>query len=293
MTELVQYAVDAISQGAIYALIALSLGLLFSVMGLMNFAYGELIMAGAYAMYYTRDWPWPAMVLAVIAAATITSVVLERIAFRPVRNASPATLLVTSFALSIGLQQLAQMIFGTTSKGVAPFPQLDQAISIGSLTIPRLDVLTVVVSALVIAGLSLMLRRSDLGIQLRASTEDFTMARVLGVNADRVIVLAFALTGALAGVVALLLTFRNGIASPTVGSDPVLIAFVGAVIGGMGSIWGAAVGGFALGAAQTLLQAALPTDLVPFTNAFAFAAVIAILVTRPGGLVARAQEVRV
>jgi branched-chain amino acid transport system permease protein len=293
MTEFVQYGVDAISQGAIFALIALSLGLLFSVMGLMNFAYGELIMAGAYTMYYTRDLPWPLMILAVIAVTTIVSVVLERTAFRPVRNASPATLLVTSFAVSIALQQIAQMAFGSIAKGIQPFGALDSAIVINSVRIPRVDVLTVVVAGVVIAGLSLMLRRSDLGIQLRASTEDFTMARVLGVNANRVIVVAFALTGALAGIVALLLTVRNGIASPTVGTDPVLIAFVGAVIGGMGSIWGAAVGGFALGAAETILQASLPTAVDPFTNAIAFAAVIAILVTRPGGLVSRAQEVRV
>jgi branched-chain amino acid transport system permease protein len=271
---------------------ALSLALLFSVMGLMNFAYGELIMVGGYTMYTLRDSGFFVVVVVTIIVVTIVSVLMERLAFRPLRDASPTTLLVASFAVSYGLQQLAYMSVGPIPKGVPANDWLSKNFDIGGITISNLSVVTFVVTIGLLIATTLILNRTMLGIQLRASTEDFDMARLTGVRANRVIVSAFAITGVLAGAVALCYVQRNGSVSPTMGQGPLLVAFVGGVIGGLGSLWGATVGGFLLGATVTALQATLPVDLSSYTPLFAFGAVIAILVLRPQGLFAR-RSVRV
>lgn len=282
-----QYVVDAISYGSLYSLMALSLSLLFGVMGLMNFAYGELIMAGAYTMFYTRPWGWLAMVVMTIIVVTALSLLMEVIAFRPVRNASPVTLLITSFAVSYGLQQLGWMTVGQgPQKGVAPYPWLTQQFHVGSVLISKLEILNVVVVIVLVIGMTILLRRTMLGIHLRASTEDFRMAQLVGVRANTVIMSAFGITGLLASAVAVLFLMRNGSVAPTIGQDPLLVAFVGGVIGGLGSLPGAALGGFVLGALINALSAVLPINLESYTRLFAFAAVILILVWQPNGLIA-------
>jgi branched-chain amino acid transport system permease protein len=267
---------------------ALSLALLFSVMGLMNFAYGELIMIGGYTMFTLRDQPFIVMAAVTIVFVVIASVLMERLAFRPLRDASPITLLVASFAVSYGLQQLAYMSVGPIPKGVRPFPWLAQSEQIGSITVSHLAMVTFATTILLLIGTTMLLNRTMLGIQLRASTEDFDMARLVGVRANSVIIAAFAITGVLAGVVALCYVSRNGSVSPTMGTGPLLVAFVGGVIGGLGSLWAATIGGFLLGATVTGLQASLPVELSSYTQLFAFSAVIVILVLRPNGLFARA-----
>lgn len=266
---------------------ALSLALLFSVMGLMNFAYGELIMVGGYTMFILRDDSWVLLLVITIVVVTVISVLMERIAFRPLRDASPNTLLVASFAVSYGLQQLAYMTVGPIPKGVSPYPWLVENLDILGISVSRLSIITFLVTIALLVAVTAGLNRTMLGIQLRASTEDFDMARLVGVRANRVIVAAFAITGVLAGVVALCYVSRSGSVSPTLGQGPLLVAFVGGVIGGLGSLTGATIGGFLLGAAVTALQATLPTDLSSYTTLFAFSAVIAILVLRPSGLFAR------
>ena len=286
MTQVLQYTVDSISYGSLFALMALSLALLFGVMGLMNFAYGELIMVGAYTMFYTRYWGWLGMILMTVLVVTVLSLLMERIAFRPLRNASPITLLITSFAVSYGLQWLGFMTVGQgPPKGVAPYPVLTKQFDVGGVLISRLEILTAIVVIVLVIAMTLLLKRTMLGIQLRASTEDFRMAQLVGVRANWVIMSAFAITGLLASAVAVLFIFKNGSVSPTIGQEPLLIAFVGGVIGGLGSLAGAALGGFVLGALINALQAALPVTLSSHTRLFAFAAVIAILVFQPNGLV--------
>jgi branched-chain amino acid transport system permease protein len=287
----VQYVVDAIAYGSLYSLMALSLSLLFGVMGLMNFAYGELIMVGGYTMFYTRSWGWLAMIAMTIVVVTALSLAMELVAFRPVRNASPVTLLITSFAVSYGLQQLGWMTVGRgPQKGVAPYPWLTQQFHVGSVLISKLEIANVVVVLVLVVGLSVLLRRTMLGIHLRASTEDFRMAQLLGVRANTVIMAAFGITGLLAAAVSVLFLMRNGSVAPTIGQDPLLVAFVGGVIGGLGSLAGAALGGFVLGALINALSAVLPLHLSSYTRLFAFAIVILILVWQPNGLIALANR---
>src|SRR5438445_12702102 len=147
MAEGIQYAVDAISYGSLFALMSLSLALLFGVMGLMNFAYGELIMAGGYTMFYTRSWGWGAMIAATVVVVTLLSLAMELIAFRPVRNATPVTLLITSFAVSYGLQQLGWMTVGRgPAKGVEPYPWLTHQFDVHGVLVSRLAIATIVVT---------------------------------------------------------------------------------------------------------------------------------------------------
>ena len=214
--EGIQYTLDSLAYGSLFAVMALGLALLFNVMGLMNFAYGELIMAGAYTMFFTRSWGWLGMILMTVLIVTILSLLMELIAFRPVRNASPVVLLVTSFAVSYGIQQLAWTdVFGLAhrfdstigtgpQKGVEPYPWLTNQFDIGGVLISRLEIATFIVTGVLLVGLTLLLKKTTLGIQLRASSEDFRMAQLTGVRANWVISAAFGITGVLAGAVSIL-----------------------------------------------------------------------------------------
>jgi branched-chain amino acid transport system permease protein len=279
----IQYVVDSIAYGSLFALMALSLSLLFGVMGLMNFAYGELIMAGAYTIFYTEGWGWLAMLVMTVIVVTALSLLMELIAFRPLRRAAPVTLLISSFAVSYGLEALGWMTVGTgPQKGVGAW--LTTTYDVSGVLISKLEIVTWIVTLVLLGGMTLLIRKTMLGIHLRASTEDFRMAQLSGVRANWVISSAFAITGLLASAVAVLYTFRVGAVAPDMGQGPLLIAFVGGVIGGLGSLPAAALGGFVLGVVINALQALLPLSINSHTQLFAFAVVIAILVFQPDGL---------
>ena len=287
-----QVGVDAVSFGALFAVMALGLALLFGVMRLMNFAYGELIMVGGYTMYYTRDFGALPMILITIVVVVFVSVLMELIAFRPVRHAAPVTLLITSFAVSFGLQQAAFMTVARgRQKGVEPYPWLTDQHHIAGLRLSNLDVLTLLVAAGLLIGMTLLLKRTTIGMQLRASTEDYEMARLVGIRGNRVISFAFAITGLLAAAVCILYVLRTGSLSATMGVTPLLIAFVGGAIGGLGSLTGAALGGFTLGVVINTIQSSLPVDLSGYTLMFAFLFVIVVLVIAPNGLLDLTRKV--
>jgi branched-chain amino acid transport system permease protein len=286
MDTVIRYTIDAISLGAMDALIALGIGLVFGLMRLVNFAYGDLITSGAYVLYVLAGVALgialPVMLLVVI----ILALLQERIAFRPLRDADPMTLLVTSFSLSYLLQNLEIMIFNSRTKGIALPPFLSGQFTVAGLEIPNLDIVTIGITAFLLLALRLFLSRTALGLQILAAASDFSMARLLGVRANMVIAVAFGISGLLAGVVAFVLIAQLGDVTPTLGVQPVLIGFAAVIIGGMGSLTGAALGGFILGALTIALQASLPLSLRPFRDAFLFAIVILFLLLRPQGLVA-------
>jgi branched-chain amino acid transport system permease protein len=285
MTIIVQHIIDALTLGSIYALLGLGIALVFGIMRLINFAHGELIMVSAYLLVLVGDPPWPVLILLALAVPVIFGLLMERIAFRPVRGASEATLLVTSFAVSFLLQNLALLIFGATPRTHQISTVLGESFTVAGLTVPKLSVVTIVATMVLLGGLSVFFARSRLGIQMRAAAEDFTMARILGVRANVVIASAFGISGALAGVAALLLVAQSGTATPTMGVSVILIAFVGTVLGGMGSLPGAVLGGFLLAAMSVALDAYLPGGLRVYRDAFAFGAVILVLLYRPQGLI--------
>lgn len=286
----IQNAIDAISLGAVYALAALGIGLIFSIMRLINFAHGELIMVGGFTLYALAGQPYLVMGLAAVLVAAILALGLERVAFRPLRKANPATLLISSFAVSYLLQHVVLMIFGSRPMGVDFLPQLGDAVELGPLRVPELQLAAIIVTIISMTGLALFFRRSRIGVEMRAAAEDFTMARLLGVRANRVIAVAFVISGVLASMVSLYLVAQTGTVSYKMGVNMVLIAFVASVIGGMGSLVGAALGGFLVGIVSVSLQAYLPVDLRPYRDAFVFLAFIAFLLWRPQGLMTRRAD---
>lgn len=290
METIVQFGIDAVSNGAIYALIALGLGVTFGVMGLINFAYGELITAAGFTMVLLRDEPWPVLVLGTVVVVVGVSVATERVAFRPLRGANATTLLLASFAVSVILQNLARTTIGGTAKGVRPYESLSSDFALGGVRIERLDLLAVTLAIGMGTCFWYVLARTRLGMEIRAAAEDAQMATILGVKSDRVLRSAFAISGVLAAVGGLVLIFQAGSVSPTTGMTPVLTAFVAIVVGGMGSLLGAAVGGFLLGSASSLIGATLPVGIAPFRDAVLFAFVLLVLAVRPQGLIAGPPE---
>lgn len=285
MTELLQNVVDAITLGSLYALLALGIALIFGIMRLLNFAHGMLIVIGAYSLSVFGGLPAVLQILLAVAVVVLAGLALELIAFRPLRRADPAVLLVSSFAVSLFLQSLAIVIFGGQARGV-PLPGvLNENVMVFDVRIPVLSVITVVTAGVTLGALALFLNRTPVGIQMRAAAESFSTARLLGVNANRVIQVAFMLSATLAALAAVLIVARGGQVTAGMGTEPVLIAFVAVIIGGLGSLKGAVYGGYLLGCLTVLMQVILPLSLLPYRDAFVFAVVLLVLTIRPQGLV--------
>jgi len=298
--RVLELVIAAISLGSLYALLGLGLSIVFGILRLINFAYGEFLTVGGYAMVALQRWgfglPWIVAAPVSVGIVVLTALILERVAFRPVRRSHgpPINLLLTSFACSTILQSLAMVLISPRSKGIE-YPALVSAeFMVGPMRISVLDVVTLVISLVALAGLLLLLRRTFLGVSLRAAADDFSMTRLLGVRANSVIASAFAISGTLAGIASVLYFARIGLVKPDIGLGPVIIAFFAAVVGGMDSLTGVVLGGFVLGFLTIGLQSVLPTSLLEYREAFTFLIVIFILLFRPQGLIAGRQtrEVR-
>jgi branched-chain amino acid transport system permease protein len=288
-----QNLVNAVSLGSLYALIALGIALIFGVLGLVNFAHGELIMIGGYAVFAFHTLPLAlsgGLTILIVAACALA---MERAAFRPVRDAAGATMLMTSFAVSSFLQGGAVLVEGANPKSVNVLPALGASVNAAGLSVGKLDIATIAVTAVLLAALAAFLRRAPLGVQIRAAAEDFRMARVLGVRANQVVAVAFAISGGLAAVAAILLVARSGTLTPGMGLAPVLVGFVATVLGGLGRLWAAVVGAYVLALLTILLQAYLPAGVAPYRDALVYAAIIVILILRPHGIAGRPGAVRV
>lgn len=295
MIPFLQNLVDAVSLGSLYALAALGIGLLFGILRLINFAHGDFITVGAYALIvpsvdvvarmFIGDWHFIPLTLAVILAVVIVALLSDQILFKRLRTANPATLMVASFAFGYVIQNLILMIYGARPKAVGLWSTLTQIIEIGALRVPLLQIIIIVTTLVLMGALTLFMTKTRFGVQMRAAAEDFKMARYLGVKADFVIGIAFALSGVLAAVVSLLFITQTGVLSPQLGLNLMIFAFVATVIGGMGSLVGAVIGGFVVGITSAMMQAYLPPDIRVFRDAFVFAIVILILLFRPSGIV--------
>jgi branched-chain amino acid transport system permease protein len=295
MTHFAQTLIDALSLGSLYALAALGIGLLFGIMRLINFAHGDFIAICAYALIvpsadavsvlFVGSWSWPFLILTILAAGVVVALLSNLIVFRRMRTASPQNLMVVSFALGYVSQNLIMMIYGARPKAIGLWSSLTHVIEIAGLRVPLLQIVTVGVTFFLLLALLIFMRKSPFGLQMRAAAEDFRMARFLGVRADFVIGLTFAISGLLAAVVSLLFVVQTGVLSPTMGGNIVIFAFIATVIGGMGSLPGAVLGGLLVGAASSLLQAYLPDDIRSFRDVFVFLFVIALLLVRPTGII--------
>ena len=284
MTELGQNLIDALALGSLYALIAIGITLVYTVMGMMNFAHGEFIMLAAYALYVFAGLPFGAALAAALLTGIAIALLAERVAFRPVRSADLSAQLVTSLAVAAILQNVVTATVDARAQSVETPAVLSESTSIGSISVPNLEFVTLALTAIVLGGLGWLLYRTRTGLAMRAAAENFDMARLLGVRADRVIAIAFAISGALAAAVGVLIVMQTGQVTPTMGLTPVLVGFVAVVIGGFGRMVGAVVGGLLLGILSSLLGVYLPEGLVPFRDAIVFTFPVLILIVRPHGL---------
>jgi branched-chain amino acid transport system permease protein len=284
----IDFLINAISLGSLYAMIALGLVIVYGILKLVNFAYGELIMVAGYSLYVlgsTTALPWFAMAILAVMVALATSYLTELVAFRPVRTKSLTAMLITSFAVSTLLQNAALLIISPRARAV-PLPAIfSQSIAIAGLDIPIRNILSIITALVLLGALTLLLRYTVLGIALRAAADNFKMTRLLGVPANLVISVAFIISGFFAGVVALFWTGRTASVTPAIGGAPLLIAFVACVIGGMTNLLGAVVGGYVYGIVFSLLSLWLPQYLLDYREAFMFLIVILILLFRPSGLI--------
>lgn len=284
---------NALSFGAEYALLALGLAIVFSIMGLVNFAHGEMIAVGGYSMVAMAALALnnPLIVIGVaIICAMAASVTLERVAFRPVRYADPTTGLLTAFGVSIILQNLFLLFVSPRPIAVTSLYFLEWPIEIGGLRISSLQLFETLATLFVIIAMMLFLKHTVLGLAMRAASLDFEMVRLLGIRANRVFAAAFLISGLLAGIACVFIMARRGSVDPHLGFDPVLKAFVACVVGGFGSLPGAVLGGFLLGAIEVAMLVMLPQSLGGMTDAFVFGIIALVLIWRPDGILTPRRE---
>jgi branched-chain amino acid transport system permease protein len=312
----IQQVVNALSAGSLYALMAVGLAMVFGILRLINFAHGDLMMIAAYVAVFCIGAGLSLLVsLPIIVGATVVvGLLMERVAYRPIRGAPDVAVLLSSFAVGQILQNgtlLATRLVDKPQLIAFPSPEaLSGVVTLGTITIPKVNVASFVVGLLLLGLLTLFVTRTDLGLSMRATAEDVPAARLVGINVNRVVATAFAIGSALAAVAGLLYSVQAGQINPYMGFTPVLKAFIAAVIGGFGSISGAVVGGFVLGFLEVLVTALsgigdlipagsvppdvlgflhqwLPAGLASWRDAIVFVVLIVVLLVRPQGILGR------
>lgn len=288
-----QGLIDGLATGSVYMLLALGLSLVFGVMGLVNFAYGSLIVWTGYAAWAlaAAGLPYPVALCGAGAAAVLLSIAIGKFAFLPFAGAPPATLLLASFGVALALQALATILFGDAPH-VVPVPGwLTKSIAMGALRISMLQLTALMLGAIMLGVLDIIVNRTRFGIEMRAAAEDPTAATLMGIAPDRVLLSVFALTGVIAAVVAFIWFGQAGTVTPRGDFNPTLKAFIAIVLGGLGTVRGAVIGGLALGLIESGLAATLSSDLLAYSHAFAFLLIIMVLLVRPQGIAGRVLTV--
>ena len=280
---------DGLSLGAIYALIALGYTMVYGIAKMLNFAHGDIIMVGAYAVFTTlaAGGNLAIGVLASVIVCTLMGIIIEKVAYRPLRGVTPIAVLITAIGVSYLLQSIAQLIFGAKAQSVS-LPSLG-AVSIAGSNVSVSSILTMGISAVIMIALTLFIKKTRTGRAMLAVSEDRGAAQLMGINVNKIITVTFAIGSALAASVFYL--FQIPTAEPTLGSMPGIKAFTAAVIGGIGSIPGAMIGGVLLGVIEKICLA-VPV-LAPYTTAVEFSLLILILLVRPIGLLGKKRREKV
>jgi branched-chain amino acid transport system permease protein len=295
VTEFLQNLIDGLGRGSTYALLALGVAVIFGVMHLLNFAHGELITVSGYASYWalTNGWSWYLVVPLIIVVAIATSLLIEWIAFSRVRGADDFTLLLTSFGVHFVVSAFFLLYVSASVKNFRRPGWVADTYSIGSLRIEVYDTVVIVVTLVVLVAVTWLLQKTMFGLALRAAAADFDTARLMGVRSDNVIRGAFALSGLLAGIAGVFWLMRAGQTTPSAGIDPMLKGVLAALIGGLGSLRGAVIGGFALGLAEVLMRAWLPGSVENLSGGVVFLLIAVLFIFRPGGIVSVPHAERV
>jgi branched-chain amino acid transport system permease protein len=285
----VQTLSDAVGLGAIYALMAVGIGLVFGVLRLVNFAYGQLVMVGAYTLAFTSGWPAVASIAACFAVVVLLSLAMDTVVFRPLRGQSPAVMLVTTFAIAFLLQSVALIVDirdGTLGEVAAALTSLNEPVKVFGGDVRKITLVSTAIAVGALLLLALLLTRTTIGLHTRAAAHDFRTARMLGVRANRVIGFAVVLSGLLAAAVAVMMTVTLPLVTPDFALRDTIVVLVGVVVGGIDRLWTATLGGFTIGFASGVINGVLPTDKTVYLPSAVFALVILVLLLRPAGLFA-------
>ncbi|MCI5913955.1 branched-chain amino acid ABC transporter permease [bacterium] len=284
--DLIANLISGLSLGSIYALIALGYTMVYGIAKMLNFAHGDIIMVGAFAVITTVSmlgFPPVLAIAASIVCCVVLGVCVERIAYKPLRKSPPLAVLITAIGVSYFLQSLALLIFGSTQHS---FPKVISApaIQLGSLTIQGNMLVTLAVMVVIMIGMSLFISKSKTGKAMRAVSEDRDAAELMGISVNRTITITFAIGSALAAVAGVFYGTTYGFIGPYTGSMPGIKAFVAAVFGGIGSMPGAMLGGILLGVIENLAKRYISTEL---SDAIVFAVLIIVLMVKPTGLLGK------
>ena len=292
--QLIQYLINGISIGSVYAIIALGYTMVYGIAKMLNFAHGDIIMVGAYVSFCITSYlglPAAASIIVAMAVCMLLGIFIEGLAYRPLRGTPSLTVLITAIGVSYFLQNAAQLIWGTAPKNFTSVVTMEPLhLFDGQLVITGEVILTVIVSAAVMIGLTLFTTKCKMGKAMRAVSEDRDAAQLMGINVNLTISTTFAIGSALAAVAGVLLCSTVPTLQPTTGSMPGIRAFTAAVIGGIGSIPGAMLGGIVLGVIETFSKKYISTD---FSDAIVFAVLILILLVKPAGLLGKQTQEKV
>jgi branched-chain amino acid transport system permease protein len=312
----IQQVVNALSAGSLYALMAVGLAMVFGILRLINFAHGDLMMIAAYLAVFClgAGLPLAAALPIIVLGTVVVGLLMERVAYRPIRGAPDVAMLLTSFAVGQILQNgtlLTTRLAGRPTLIAFPSPDvLSGVVTLGAITIPKVNVASFIAGIVLLGLLSVFVTRTTLGLSMRAAAEDLSAAQLMGIKVNRVVATAFAIGAGLAAVAGLLYSIQAGQINPYMGFTPVLKAFIAAVIGGFGSITGAVLGGYVLGflevlvtslaglgdllpagsvppEVRTFLQQWLPSGLASWRDAVVFVVLILVLLVRPQGILGR------
>ena len=292
MTHFIQTLISGLSLGSIYALIALGYTMVYGIAKMLNFAHGDIIMIGAYAGIIAVAQmglpPLIAVLLSILICALL-GVLIEFLAYKPLRQAPPLSVLITAIGVSYFLQNLALILFGSQQKAYPTIVQLGQ-VTIGSVTIDGVTILTLLVTALIMVVLSFFINRTRLGKAMRAVSEDKAAATLMGISVNRTIALTFAIGSALAAVASIFYGMSYTYIKPTTGAMPGIKAFTAAVFGGIGSVPGAMLGGILLGLIEQLSKTYISTL---WADAIVFGVLVLVLVVKPTGLLGKTMNEKV
>jgi len=290
---LAQQLVNGLILGSMYALVAIGFSLIYGIIRLINFAHGDVVMIGAFVtlgLMQLARIPFPLIAVTVLAAGAIVGTLIERGAFRPMRGAPQVTGFISSLAVSIILQNFGILLLTAQPRNFSFPDYLQKVINIGAVSFRMVDVLILCTALFLMVMLLLLVNNTRLGVAMRATAENLDVARLMGININRTIMAAFAIGSALAGIAGLMWGGKFGQIDPLLGYIPGLKSFVAAVIGGVGSIPGAMLGGFILGFGEVLFVGLLPPIYSTYRDAFVFSTLVIILLLLPNGLFGKSTE---
>jgi branched-chain amino acid transport system permease protein len=290
-----QQIVNGLILGSMYALVAIGFSMIYGIVRLINFAHGDIVMIGAFVtlgLLQSLGAPFPVVAIGVLLSGAVMGIVIERAAFRPMRGAPQVTGFIASLAVSIVLQNLGILTLTAQPRNFAFPDYMQTVIHVGTVSFRLIDVVIMLSAVFLMGVLLLLVHKTKLGMAMRATAENLDVARLMGIKINRTILAAFAVGSALAGIAGLMWGGKFGQIDPLLGYVPGLKSFVAAVIGGVGSIPGAILGGYVLGLAEVLFVGLLPPIYSAFRDAFVFAALILILLALPNGILGQATEDR-